>query len=255
MLCCMAATMFLASCGESSTPSTDKNYYPLTAGNTWTYDGVETEDKAGTTTDIDTSRYTTTTRVDASLTYQGKSAYRLIDSTHNTGEKDTTYMSKSGSQVYTYIELIPSEALTSFGVSLDLGSRWVLIADDNQATWTIADTTIKGVEVPNPLSPGSTMSADIKLSVTGTKGGTSTMTVASKSVVTQEFSTKFSVTVVAFQGLLSIPITITNSTYVSENIGIVKSEIKPITITIPGAPTSFPINGSRETLKTYTVIN
>lgn len=255
MLCCIAATMFLASCGsDSTTPSTDKNYYPLTVGNTWTYDGVETEDKAGTTTDIDTSKYTTTTRVDASLTYEGKSAYRLIDSSSNrNGARDTTYISKSGSQLYTYVELIPKEVLNSFGINLDLSSRWVLTSDLNQSTWVILpDTTIKGIQFEYDNLP---LSIDITLKINGAKKETSTMTVDNKSVQVQKYTTTVNVTL-SISGF-AVPFSIISDTYVSENIGIVKTEAHPFTITFPQFLPIPPMSntGSRETLKTYTVIN
>ena len=254
MLGCMATTMVLSSCSDDpASTTTEKNYFPLTVGNTWTYDGIETESKGGTATDIDTSAYMVTTKVDASLTYQGRSSYRLIDSSSNGGgAKDTTYLSKSGSQIYTYIELLPSESLSGFGVTLDLGSKWVLMADENQTSWTILDTTITGLQIPNPLSPGTTLPGEAAIKITGSKEGTSTITAASKSVTAQEYDTKFAVTVTAAGGLLTVPFNITSKTCVSEDIGIVKRETLPTSISVGSS--AVPINGSRETLKTYTVI-
>jgi len=88
---CVVATLVLASCssdnGGTTNPPADKNYFPLAAGNSWTYDGVETENKSGTVTDVAGSSYTTTTVVDAALTYEGRSAYRLV-STMSDESKD-----------------------------------------------------------------------------------------------------------------------------------------------------------------------
>ncbi|MBI3260289.1 MAG: hypothetical protein HYZ54_12590 [Ignavibacteriae bacterium] len=256
MLCCIVATMIFVSCSDdpASTP-TDKNYYPLTVGNTWTYDGIETEDKSGTTTDIDTSAYQLTTKVDASLTYQGKSSYSLIDSSSKgDGKKDTTYVSKSGSQIYTYIEILPTEALASFGINLDLGSRWVLTSDYNQASWVIlADTTIKGIQFDLNGTP---LTVDVSLKADGARKEISTMMVGDKSVQVQKFTTTYSI-VLKTSGL-EVPFSIFIDTYVSENIGIVKSELLPFTITFPfPLSVQFPPiknNGNRETLKSYTVV-
>jgi hypothetical protein len=250
---CVFATLVLASCSKTDSgttnPPADKNYFPLTAGNSWTYDGVATEDKSGTVTDIAGTSYTTTTAVDAALTYEGKSAYRLV-STMSDMTKDTTYVSKSGSQMYTYIALNPGAVAGVAG--LDFGSRWMLIADFNASAWSILDTNL--TDVPIDFN-GTTLNAKINVKVSGAKGGTSSMTIGAATVQAQEFTMTFSINAtvtVPFLGDQTIPVTFTQKTYVAENIGIVKTETLPFTISVPGTPPQSN-NGSRETLKTYTV--
>lgn len=253
---CVFAMLVLVSCSDdTTTPAADKNYYPTTIGSTWTYDGVDTEDTTGTLRTIPGSEYTTTTTVASSLTYMGKAATMNINTSTQAGATttDTIYRSKSGSQIYTYINLLPAEALSGFGVNLDLGSRWVLEADFNQSSWTILpDTTIKGLTFD---VSGTSLTVDVTLKITGTKKETSTMTVSGSSVVAQKFTTTFSV-ILKSSGL-EVPFSINSDTYFAENIGIVKTEVLPITITFP-FPLSlqFPpihIDGNRETLKTYVI--
>jgi len=254
---CVFAMLVLASCSEdTTTPAADKNYYPTTVGSTWTYDGVDTEDTTGTLRTIPGSEYTTTTTVAASMTYMGKPATVLVSASSQPGSTpDTTYISKSSSQIYTYISLLPTDALAGFGVDLDLGSRWVLLADFNAGSWTVIDTTIKGLSIPNPLSPGSTIPADIVVKISGAKGGTSSMTVSGSSVTAQEFTTTFSISITALGGLVQLPISVVTKTYVAENIGIVKNETPPFSITLPDLLGGTKLNnkGNRETLKTYVI--
>ncbi len=250
MLGCIAATLILASCSSSTTTTVDKNYFPLTAGNSWTYDGVDTEDKSGTATAVAGSEYTKVTTVDAALTYQGRSAYRLIDvSTKSGSTKDTAYISKSGSQMYSYISLSPGSA--GGGLDLDLGSRWMLVADFNAASWTVLDTTI--TNIPIDLG-GTTATAKAGIKITGSKGGTSTITVGTQTVSAQEFTLTIGMTItitIPFLGDQVIPVTVIQKTYVAENIGIVKTEALPFSVTRLGSSQSN--KGNRETLKSYIV--
>lgn len=255
MLGCMAATFFIASCSDETTPTADKNYYPLTVGNTWTYDVVETEDTTGTVREIPESKYTTTTTVDASLTYEGRSANRLVNKYDKVDmPQDTTYISKSGSQIYTYIALSAGD-IGGLGSALNFGSRWMLTVDPNQTTWTMLDTTITGLTISIPNLGDVPAKAVIK--VTGSKGGTSSMTVGTQAVTAQEFSTVISLNMVLTTplGEQTVPVSLTNKTYFAEDIGIIKSEAIPSTITFPLnliPPTH--LNGDRQTLKVYTVV-
>ncbi|MFN8360265.1 MAG: hypothetical protein U0264_10155 [Candidatus Kapaibacterium sp.] len=256
---CVVTSLVLGSCssdsGTTTTPA-DKNYYPTTVGSTWTYDGVDTEDTTGTLRTIPGSEYTTTTTVNASLTYMGKASTQLISTSSQPGSTpDTTYISKTSSQIYTYVQLLPTASLAAFGVNLDLGSRWMLIGDFNATSWTVIDTTIKGISIPNPLDPTSTIPADIVVKITGAKGGTSTMTVMGSSITAQEFTTTFSISLSALGGLVQLPISVATKTSVAENIGIVKNETPPFSITLPAllGGTKLNNNGNRETIKTYVI--
>lgn len=253
MFCCIATTLILASCSNSTTTTVaDKNYFPLTVGNTWVYDGVETEDKSGTATPVSGTEYTKTTRVDAALTYQGKSAYRLID-VNSDGSKDSTYISKSGSQMYSFISLSPGNAGGGAIGGVDFGSRWMLVADFNAASWNVLDTNI--ANIPIDLGGGATTTGKAAVKITGTKGSMSSITVGSETVQAQEFIMTIGITMtitVPFLGDQVIPINLINKTYVAENIGIVKTEQLPFTLNALGTPQAN--NGSRETLKSYTVI-
>jgi len=253
LLCCIASTLILASCSSSTTPAPDKNYFPLTVGNSWTYDGVETEDKSGTATDIDSTKYTSTTTVDAALTYQGKSAYRMVRVTSD-GTKDTSYISKSGSQMYSYIALNPGDGGGAGAVGdVDFGSRWMLVADYNATSWTILDTTI--TNIPFDVGGGTILTGKAGVKISGSKGSVVSISVGTETVQAQEFTMTVGMTITITVPLLGdqvIPINVIQKTYVAENIGIVKTETLPFSITAVGNTSAS--NGNRETLKTYEVV-
>lgn len=255
---CVFATLVLASCSDDTTnPAADKNYYPTTVGSTWTYDGVDTEDTTATLRDISASAYIKTSTVKDSLNYMGKTAVRIINTYNNSQPDDTTYISKTATQVYEYMSLSPGD-FGGFGLSsiLDFGSRWVLIADYNQASWSIFDTTVTGITLPLPDPLGPTP-AKITVKVTSAKAGVSSITVGTQTVQVQEFITTiaFSAILTTILGEQTIPMSFVNKTYVAENIGIVKIEAMPTTITFPlNLMAPIHINGNRETLKTYTIV-
>ncbi|MBK9248954.1 MAG: hypothetical protein IPM69_12770 [Ignavibacteria bacterium] len=255
---CIIASLVLASCSDDTvTPAADKNYYPTTVGSTWTYDGVNTEDTTGTTRDISASSYAMSSTVKDSLNYMGKSAVLIVNTYNNGQPDDTTYISKTATQIYQYMSFTPGD-FGGFGLSsiLDFGSRWVLIADYNQASWPVFDTTVTGITLPLP-SPFGPTPAKITAKVTSAKSGVSSLTVGTQSVQVQEFITTIAFTAVltTVLGEQTVPMTFVNKTYVSENIGIVKTEALPTTISFPAnliAP--IHINGNKETLKTYTIV-
>ena len=251
---CIIASLVLVSCSDDTvTPAADKNYYPTTVGSTWTYDGIDTEDTTGTTRTIPGTEYTTITTVNASMTYMGRASTQLVSTSNRpSSSPDTSYISKTGSQIFTYIALLPTESLAAFGINLDLGSRWVLLADYNAASWTVIDTIITGLSIPNPSDTSQKIPVDLTIKITGAKGGTSSMTVMGSSVTAQEFSTTFSINLNAFGGLAQLPISVVTKTSVVENIGIVKNETPPFAITLPIllGGTKINNNGNRETIKT-----
>jgi hypothetical protein len=218
--------VFLVSCKEDSTgPGTQKTYFPTATGSWWIYLNYGI-DSAGYK--IPETEYYDTSKIVGTQTINGKSAVVMVS--HNSmGESDTSYFAFENNKLYTFLDFFSNEFF-DFGKS-----QWILIADFNGTSWSILpDTTLPPVEIPIPDIGNVKLTATI--SINGSKGSQSNITVKGKSVVSQEILNTVKM-IMKFE-IPGVPIPLTTTTnvvmhlYFVENIGLVRLHVDPTSINL-----------------------
>ncbi|MCX7929280.1 MAG: hypothetical protein N2663_00950 [Chlorobi bacterium] len=229
LLAAVAVVYWLGGCKSGTTsPSETPDYMPMASGNYWVYERYEL-DSSGQQTG--SAAYDSVV-VGAATQLSGRTAYPFYTISSD-GSRDTTYYSRDADgTVWQYMSF---SAGAEYGLP-ELSARWVKVATvGSETNWTVLDTTMT-VTIPNVPVPLS-----VQFKVTGSKGGTETVTLSGKSYTVQNFSQTLTITVVG--GLANANATL-NAGFVS-GIGRVKSH-STWTITITGSPTQT--SGSEDML-------
>ncbi|MBS1561196.1 MAG: hypothetical protein JSS89_06295 [Bacteroidetes bacterium] len=241
----LAATVIgLGACSKDSTtnPTTNATYLVTTSGSYWLYDDFSL---TGSSTAPDSSKVGTDSMVVLGpATQGGLSCTAYVDYTTDSSgtTADTTYQREEGGKVYTYFPL-QIDGLGGLG-AVDLGSKWVVIADQNGTTWTSLDTTLKDV----PLDyNGTVLTANIGMKMTGQKIGTENVTVYGTSYSALHCLSTFSITI-TIVGFGEIPITVPIHYWMVANKGVVKMQQPPQTITIAALGQTIPVPGNKRLL-------
>lgn len=215
---------FLVSCKEDSTgPSTQKTYFPVTSGSWWIYLNYGI-DSAGNK--IPDTEYYDTVKIVGTKTIGGKLAVIMTD--HDSmGRADTLYFAFENNKLYTFLDFFSNEFFNF------TESQWILIADFNGTSWKILpDTTLPPVDIPIPDLGTAKLTATIRIN--GSKGSQSNITVKGKSIASQEILN--TVTMVMKYEITGIPFPVTTTTnvvrhlYFGENVGFVRYHVDPTLI-------------------------
>ncbi len=237
---------------ESSTgPGTAPNYFPLAVGNWWVSTTVQLDTNGNVVAGTE-SRDSMV--IVAQTQLEGRTGFVAVTH-HQNGTTDTTVLSASGGKLYLYFHA-PQEVESPF----DLLTGWVLWIDATQAQWTTASVsdTLEGIQLFD-----TTGTLRLQLTIRGTRGGTTSVTIAEKNqtVQAQEF-----VHTVQLQGTfvpdgqstsISLQLTQTMRSWFAENVGEVRSRQEPGLLTIqlppPLPPWRQKTEGQQSVLVNYRV--
>jgi len=246
-----AVAIVLGACSKDSgttpPPTSTGGYLVTTAGSYWVYDMF--------TLSGDSASPTVTPAGTDSMAVMGPSTQGGLACTaynnftpDSTGAitKDTTYMREEGGKIYTYYPLQLSGVAGL--AALDFGTKWVVVADENNATWTSFDTTLTNVPIDYN---GLDLTATIKMNIGGKKFGMETVNVAGKSY--EALHCMMNVSINIDVTLTQVPVTIPIHYWIVKGVGVVKTEQSPQQLVISLAPAPIPVPGSRNTLNRYVV--
>jgi len=240
----------LSSCSETKTPTdpggdTNSVLLPSTVGSYWINSNVETTPPPNVAP-VETTRKTDSVVIVGNEMYQGRQATKQM--TFVDGMPiDSAYYNQNANELFSY-----SGGIESPFFSLPRG--WLKLADYNATSWKpFPDTTITN----------STINFDgIEAVVNGTvksntvKGGTSTVTVASKTYTATEFTTTFSVDIVATPTTIPFPIplkfNIVSRIKHVKGLGVVSSVTDGFVLSIPGLGDQ-PNNGNQSDLVRFKI--
>ncbi len=145
---------------------------------------------------------------------------------------DTLYLSEDGAKLYRLFDL-------SFNLPnispLELGTRWVLIGDQNNSTWTGLKDTVSGISV---VYQGLPLTIDAVFDLVGTKVGNENITIGGQTTKAMHYKLDYKInfTITAIIGTVPVdPLVIPIDFWVVEGVGIVKTYQKPAILRL-GAP-------------------
>ncbi len=241
----LAATVIgLGACSKDSTtnPTTNATYLVTTSGSYWLYDDFSLTGSASAP--VSSKVGTDSLVVLGPATQGGLSCTAYADYvTDSSGTTvDTSYQREEGGKLYTYFPL-QIDGIGGLG-AVDLGSKWVVIADQNGTTWTSFDTTLTNV----PLDyNGTVLTANIGMKMTGQKIGTENVTVNGTAYSALHCVSTFNIKI-TIVGFGEIPITVPIHYWMVANKGVVKMEQPPQTITIAALGQVIPVDGTQRLL-------
>lgn len=234
---------------SDSTPTTPQptgpsysTLLPLKTGNYWIYSRQLVDSVTGNATG---AVFTDSAFVMDSISYLGRSSYRVVYVQLDSARRDTSYFSKgSDGSIATFFDLnVPQ--LTEIAPTFPATRLWVTIkpADNYTAvSWTSYDTTIAQLVVS---FGGSNLTlSNVKCKITGTKGSTVPVTIGSQSANATEYITNF--TVDAGFVTFSLP----QRFWFIDKVGIYKSRTDNSAALVAGSP-QLRKNGTQSTLIRY----
>ncbi|MFN4769663.1 MAG: hypothetical protein ACK5JL_06470 [Candidatus Kapaibacterium sp.] len=231
---------------NSTTPQptgpTYSTLLPLKTGNYWIYSRQLVDSATGNATG---AIFTDSAFVMDSISYLGRSSYRVVYVQLDSARRDTSYFSKgSDGSIATFFDLnVPQ--LTEIAPTFPATRLWVTIkpADNYTAvSWTSYDTTIAQLVVS---FGGSNLTlSNVKCKITGTKGSTVPVTIGSQSANATEYITNF--TVDAGFVTFSLP----QRFWFIDKVGIYKSRTDNSAALVAGSP-QLRKNGTQSTLIRY----
>lgn len=227
----VSATVFFGCAKESTTPSnTSKNYLPSSAGTYYIHENSVIE-KSSTGSDSVTMVYTDSTTVDGKeqkTDSKGttKTAVRYVVYMDFTSSPDTVYMAQEGGKLYQLTDLSYSSGGTG---TLNLGKAWILVHDQGSATWTAYEDSVSNLTIDYSGTP---IPATVKIKISGSTIGSENVTVDGKSIATSHSLLNYGLTI--YLGSFgNVPVNITIHNWFGTNVGVVKSNQPPFTISIP----------------------
>lgn len=246
----LVAGILYVGCSDSTTSTpqpTGPSYstlLPLKNGNYWIYSRQLVDSATGAATG---AVFTDSAFVMDSISYLGRSSYRVVYVQLDSARRDTSYFSKgSDGSIATFVNLnIPQ--LTAIAPSFTAPRTWMTIkpADNyTAATWTSYDTTIAQLVVS--LGGQNLTLSNVKCKITGSKGSTSSVTIGSQSANATEYITNF--TVDAGFVTFSLP----QRFWFIDKVGIYKSRTDNASALVAGTP-QLKTNGTQSTLTRYSV--
>lgn len=235
---------------DSTTPTTPpKNYVPSSAGTYYIYENSELE-KSSTGEDSVTAVYSDSTSVEgmeekADMNGTTKTAVKYAVKAENSADVEYQYMAQEESKLYKLVDLSFDIDSTN---TVNLGSGWMLVYDQSNATWTAFEDSVSDIAVDFGGFP---VTLSMKIKVTGAYVGTENITVNGQSITTAHSILTVGITVYA-PLVGSFPINISIHQWLGADIGFVKS-VQPL-ISSPN-PLGYPIviPGSSSVLLRYSI--
>jgi len=252
-----ASTMMLTACGDDKptqpTPTPTSDSYLNTTSGQYYVMNVDTTTGTAANPVVESSTVDSVV-VAGTVTYQGKSASMRIRYNNNV-VVDSMYNYEEGGKVYEAFRLaIPALA----GLApLDLGVRWIVVADQNSASWQALYDSIPNLS----LQYGdSTLTGSAAIRVVGTKVGTENVTIGTSNVAAIKYDVTYTLSLYTQiqAGPTPLPVTIvypyTISSWWAKGHGVIRTSQPPGVVTTPFAP--LPIKGrARATVRTNATLN
>ncbi|MFM8568747.1 MAG: hypothetical protein ACKOB6_04005, partial [Candidatus Kapaibacterium sp.] len=191
----LVVTVWNTGCSDSTTstpqPSGPSSLLPLKTGNHWVYSRQLVDSATGA---LAGPVFTDSAFVMDSVSFAGRGAYRMVYVQLDSARRDTSLFSKGADgSIATFVNLnVPQ--LTAIAPAFVAPRTWMTIkpADNySAATWSSYDTTIASLVVS--LGGQNLTLSNVKCTITGTKGGTTPVTVGSLSTTATEYVTTFKV--------------------------------------------------------------
>lgn len=252
-----ASTMMLTACGDDEptqpTPTPTSDSYLNTTSGQYYVMNVDTTTGTAANPTVESSTVDSVVVADT-VTYQGKSASMRIRYNNNV-VVDSTYNYEEGGKVYEAFRLaVPSIA----GLEpIDLGSRWIVVADQNATTWQALYDSIPNISLTYSGTP---LTGSVAIRVTGAKVATENVLIGTTNVsaikydVTYTLSLYTQITI----GPAPTPITIvypyTISSWWAKGHGVIRTSQPPGNVTTPFG--AVPLKGrTRATVRTNATLN
>lgn len=164
---------------------------------------------------------------------------------------DTTQFAEDGAKLYEYFSL--NFEVTNFG-TLNYGTRWMQIGDQENSSWIGMRDTINGMSIDYNGIP---MTVDAVFDITGTKVGTETLTINGSSVQAMHFKLNYTINFTVSSPLGGIPVNpliLPMDYWFVENVGMVKFHQAPAILHL-GAPANvnITISGMNKTTTKYMI--
>jgi len=256
----LSASLFMYSCSDdnSTTPTTEPNYFPNVVGNYWTYENYETD---SLNNKILTSKITDHVTLDRQenenvLTISNAliSVLKHSYSDDSNSEQKVFYQNDA---FYQKLDQLPGLGIDLFGVKISdyIEVSWVKLIDFKNDSWVILpkDTIVlKDVKI----TEGVNTDINIYFSINGRKGATKQFTVNNKTITANEYVTSIDISgTVILKDLMNfqVPITgtsIATSFYFADGIGLVGTKTLATKINI-STYVNQTINGNESTLIDY----
>ncbi|HCN05194.1 MAG TPA: hypothetical protein DIS79_06195 [Bacteroidetes bacterium] len=250
-----ASTMMLTACGDDEptqpTPTND-SYLNTTEGQYYVMN-VDTTTGTAENPTVESSTVDSVV-VAAALTYQGKPASMRIRF-NNGNVVDSMYQYEEGGKVYEAFQLaVPSVA----GLEpINLGSRWIVAADQNATTWQALYDSIPNLSFSYSGTP---LTGSVAIRVTGTKVGAENVTIGTSNVSAVRYDLTYTISLytVINIGPAPQPITIvypyTISSWWAKGHGVVRTSQAPGNVSTPFG--AVPLKGrTRATVRTNATLN
>ena len=243
----LAVAMIATACSDETTnPTPTDSYVSGTAGSytifNLTYieidtNGVRQEYPAGTDSVVAGAKVNVTDGAGST-----KMAVPYVH--HDAGTAiDTAYFAEDGAKMYVLYDL----SFAAPGVApVELGTRWVLIADQNATgTFTGLDMVIEDITIDYN---GTALPADVAFKITGQKKGSENLTIGGKSVSALRYENTYGITItvtVPIIGAIPIPINVVTTAKYGKGIGLVYEAQEPTPIAVPQLGFDFTLPGYR----------
>jgi hypothetical protein len=239
-------------------PVTKTNYLNVKIGSKWTgeeyiLDTAKSERLVG-------SKANYTLEIKTKETFDGKSAALFVREYGVSNRKDSNYyaLENDGSVVYEYGREMQStfnSALTGLGVTpINLGIKWVKVADASSTSWVALNQNLKDV----PVSVGSLSgSLNGTLVINATKTGTNQVSIDGKTLTAELFTHTLEIKTIASvlgSPLGNINFSTTIKYWFVPGYGLIRYLVEPstLTATVPGFPSTTKLNGLERIALTYT---
>lgn len=254
-----ASTLFMSSCSkdDDSNPVTPTNstYFVMTTGSHWISDFYK---KNPGNEIVTSSLIVDTTKVMGTETFLGKTSTKFLVSSSD-GNSKSYHQYFENNVLYSELNLIMPSDLGFIPDSLLPANQWIPLVNSGLATWEVFTQNLPSIPVEVSGFTGVTLSS--KLTITGTKGATGTMTFNGTTINTQTFNYAFAIVGALNVPGIAIPVPVTMTlnlrlTY-GENVGLVKQEMdsQKLSVSIPiyGNKDIKDINGFVNTCRSYSI--
>ena len=243
----LGVAVLLVSCSEDSptTPTASDKFLASKAGSFFINNNTIVTGTAEAPVDSITT--TDSVVVGAETTIDGKKATPFVTYNAAGTATDTTYMYQDGDKIYVQFDL--SYDVGSGLNPINLGKRWVLVADAKATTsWVALQDTVSNLSITYSGIP---LTGNVGINFSGAKTSTETLTINGTSVETVKYTLTSNTTVYIATpvGPVVVPIATSISYWFAKNVGLVKTSQPPFNVAFSalGTPVDVDVPGSRST--------
>ncbi len=243
LLSTAVALAVLSGCtSDSNNPSTIVAFVSSKVG-TYILSSNTVLEKSSTGADSATVTFTDSTTFRGSATVEdskgiSKSSGQYV-SMQSGVAYDTLYLSEDGAKLYRLFDI--GFNIPGLG-NVELGTRWIQIADQQQSSWTGLQDTIRGINISYSGLP---LTIDAVFTVKGSRGGSDNLSINGSTVSANRFSLDYQIALEISNPILGSipvdPIKLPMDIWLVKGVGLVKVYQKPSTVKI-GPPANQEIN-------------